>query len=46
MGKIGRWSQIGAWHRDGLADWPSVLNFDFDFGLSSDWGQLLRSKIE
>jgi hypothetical protein len=24
-GKIGRWSQMGAWHHDGLADWLSVV---------------------
>jgi hypothetical protein len=25
MGKIGRWSQMGTWHQDGLADWLSVV---------------------
>jgi IS30 family transposase len=25
MGKIGRRSQVGAWHQDGLADWLSVV---------------------
>jgi hypothetical protein len=41
--KIGRGSQMGAWHQDGLADWLSVvmwlwfdlslLTFDSNFGL-------------
>jgi hypothetical protein len=29
--KIGRGSQKGAWHQDRLADWLSVVNFNFNF---------------
>jgi hypothetical protein len=33
--KIGRGSQLGAWHQGRLADWLSVINFNFNFQMIS-----------
>jgi hypothetical protein len=39
--KIGRGSQMGAWHQDRLAYWPSVEIYNFDFDLN----RIIRSAV-